>query len=250
MSRVKVRVDRVCKEFKVAGGVLRVLDEVSFEVFDGEFLCIVGPSGCGKTTLLKIMSGLDAPSSGRVDIEGRPPDPAKVRIGFVFQEESLLPWRDLRGNLSFGLEVKGLRRPIDELLKMVGLEGFERYYPHQLSGGMKQRASIARALAIDPELILMDEPFANLDAQTRSVLQQQLLEIWQKVGKTVVFVTHNVEEAVYLADRVLVLTARPAKVKEVVEVPYPRPRDKFSPELLGLRKRIIDSIREELVEQL
>ena len=249
-KKVLVDINKLSKYFITSEGKkLSVLDGVSFDVHDGEFVCVVGPSGCGKTTLLKIVAGLETPSSGRVEIENRPPDPSLHKIGFVFQEESLFPWRTLRDNIKFGLEIKGESEDkpiIKDLVKLVGLKGFERYYPHQLSGGMRQRVAIARALAVDPEILLMDEPFANLDAQTRWILHRDLTRIWEKVRKTILFVTHNVEEAVYLSDRVIVFTARPARVKTEIDVNISRPRNKFSPKLVRFRKEIVDLLREEV----
>ena len=249
-AKVLVGIDKLSKYFITSEGEkLNVLDGVSFDVHDSEFVCVVGPSGCGKTTLLKIVAGLEPPSSGRVTIGGKLPDPSLHRIGFVFQEESLFPWRNLWDNIRFGLEIKktsGNKAIIEKLIKLVGLKGFEGYYPHQLSGGMRQRVAIARALAVDPEILLMDEPFANLDAQTRWILHRDLTRIWEEVRKTILFVTHNVEEAVYLSDRVIVFTARPARVKTEIDVDISRPRDKFSPKLVRFRKEIVDLLREEI----
>lgn len=249
--KIKVEIDNLSKFFITSEGKrLKVLDGVSFDVYDGEFICVVGPSGCGKTTFLKIVAGLEPPSSGEVKMEGRPPDPSLHKMGFVFQEESLFPWRTLRDNIKFGLEIRETGEKdkpiIDNLVKLIGLKGFERYYPHQLSGGMRQRAAIARALAVDPEILLMDEPFANLDAQTRWILHRDLTRIWEEFGKTILFVTHNVEEAVYLSERVIVFTARPARTKSEINVNILRPRDKFSPKLIRLRKKIVDLLREEV----
>lgn len=249
-ARVLVDIDKLSKYFITSEGrKLNVLNDVSFDVHDGEFLCVVGPSGCGKTTFLKIVAGLEPLSSGRVTIEGEPPDPSRHKIGFIFQEESLFPWRTLWDNVKLGVEIRKMsenKTTIEELIKLVGLKGFERYYPHQLSGGMRQRVAIARALAVDPEILLMDEPFANLDAQTRWILHKDLTRIWEEVKKTIVFVTHNVEEAVYLSDKVVVFTARPARVKAEVDIDIPRPRDRFSPKLVRFRKEIVDLLKEEV----
>ena len=249
-KKVLVDIDKLSKHFITSEGKrLGVLNGVSFGVHDGEFLCVVGPSGCGKTTFLKILAGLEPPSSGRVTIEGEPPDPSRQKIGFIFQEESLFPWRTLWNNVKLGLEIRKMsesKTTTDKLIKLVGLEGFEKYYPHQLSGGMRQRVAIVRALAVDPEILLMDEPFANLDAQTRWILHKDLTRIWEEVEKTIVFVTHNVEEAIYLSDRVIVFTARPAGVKAEIDVGIPRPRDKFSPKLVRFRKEIVELLREEV----
>ena len=242
------------KVFKGSPPVVAI-DGVDLDVFEGEFLCIVGPSGCGKTTLLKILAGLERPTEGEAFVRGRPvegPGPDRV---MVFQDHVLFPWRTVLGNVLFGLELKGLsrREAVEEAMKyikLVGLEGFEGAYPHELSAGMRQRAALARALACDPDVLLMDEPLSALDAQTRNYMQGELLRIWMETKKTMVMVTHSVEEAVYLSDRVVVLTARPAKVKSVVEVELERPRDRFAPDFIDLRMKILDMLREEVVKAL
>jgi NitT/TauT family transport system ATP-binding protein len=243
-----VKVENLHKHFPTREGRLEVLKGVSFQVGEGEFVSVVGPSGCGKTTLLRLVGGLERPSSGRVTIDGKSPDPSLHRLGFIFQEDSLFPWRTVWENVRFGREVREMEgeEEVGELLERMGLRGFEHCYPHQLSGGMKQRVAIARALAVDPDLLLMDEPFANLDAQTRWILHQDLTKIWEEVGKTILFVTHNVEEAVYLSDRVLVFTSRPARVKRVLRVGLPRPRDKLSTGLVKLRREVVELLREEV----
>jgi NitT/TauT family transport system ATP-binding protein len=231
------------------------LDGVDLDVFEGEFLCIVGPSGCGKTTLLRILAGLERPSEGKALVRGRPiegPGPDRV---MVFQDYVLFPWRTVLGNVLFGLELKRVprRKAVEEAMKyvkLVGLEGFENAYPHELSAGMKQRAALARALACDPDVLLMDEPLSALDAQTRNYMQEELVRIWRETKKTIVLVTHSVEEAVYLGDRIAVLTARPAKVKSVVEVNLERPRNRFAPEFLSLRMKVLDMLREEVIKAL
>ncbi len=217
-------------------GELKVLDGISFNVEDGEFVCIVGESGCGKTTLLKIIAGIEKADSGVIFRSAQ-------RIGFVFQDDRLLPWRTALGNVMFALEAVGDRsvKKARDALKLVGLENFENYYPKQLSGGMRQRVGIARALAIDPDILLMDEPFANLDAQTRERMQEELLRIIE--GRTVVFVTHSIEEAVFLADKIVVLTPRPAKVSEVINIEMPKPRDRASLEFLEVRKSVHSSLQ-------
>jgi NitT/TauT family transport system ATP-binding protein len=215
----------------------------------------VGPSGCGKTTLLRILAGLEGPTEGEALVRGRPiegPGPDRV---MVFQDYVLFPWRTVLGNVLFGLELKGVprRRAVEEAMKyikLVGLEGFERAYPHELSTGMRQRAALARALACDPDVLLMDEPLSALDAQTRSYMQEELARIWEETKKTIVLVTHSVEEAVYLGDRIVVLTARPAKVKSIVEVDLERPRDRFAPEFIDLRMKVLDILKEEAAKAL
>jgi len=246
----KVTVDNASKSFTSNGGTLPVLDKVSFNVYEEEFLCVVGPSGCGKTTLLRLIAGLETPSSGSVNMDGEPPNPFKVKIGFVFQEESIFPWRNVWDNIRFGLEVKGDYTPetVEKLVRLVGLVGFEKYYPHQISGGMRKRTAIARALAVDPSILLMDEPFGDLDAQTRWIMHKELLAIHEKLRKTTVFVTHNVEEAVYLGDRVAVLSRRPATIKQIIPVELEKPRNKLSEQFIKYREMIIGFLREEVPE--
>ena len=230
MSTVKIRFEQVRKEFAVRGengGPVRrftALDDITLDVKPGEFLALVGPSGCGKSTLLDLLGGLEVPTSGRILLDGRPIlGPARDR-GIVFQQYALFPWRTALQNVEFGLDIAGLkskarREKALHYLDLVGLSAFAHRYPHELSGGMKQRVAIARSLAYDPEVLLMDEPFAALDAQTRETLQGELLRIWQRTGKTIVFITHGIDEAVVLGQRVAVMTSRPGRIKQVVEVP-------------------------------
>ncbi|TDA37575.1 MAG: nitrate ABC transporter ATP-binding protein [Candidatus Methanomethylicota archaeon] len=246
-----ILLESVSKKYDVGSSSLKVIEDLTFDVNKNEFVCVVGPSGCGKTTLLRIVAGLEPPSSGRVLVFGRPPDPKIQRFGVIFQEDSLLPWRTVLGNVEFGLEIQNYQeaereRVAKTFLELVGLQGFENYYPHQISGGMKKRVAIARALAIDPDLILMDEPFADLDAQTRSLMQRELLKIWSKLNKTVLFITHNVEEAVFLAQRVVVLTKRPSRVKQIIDIDLPYPRARLSPPFISYRERILTAFHEEL----
>jgi NitT/TauT family transport system ATP-binding protein len=215
---------------------IEVLKHLSFEVDDSEFCVIVGPSGAGKTTLLRVVQGLLRPTSGSVSIAGRRVDGPQRESGFVFQTFGLLPWRTVRANVEFGLEGRNVppdrRRSIaDTYIEMVGLKGYETHHPHELSGGQQQRVGLARALAIDPQVLLMDEPFASLDAQTRETMQAELLRIQYRERKTVLFVTHSIDEAVYLADRVIVVTPRPSEILEIVEVSLPQPRWKDVEEL-------------------
>lgn len=205
------------------------LSDISFTVAKGEFLVLVGPSGCGKSTLLDILAGLAHPTSGEVLIDGRKVTGPALDRGIVLQGYALFPWRTVRQNVEFGLEIKkvpkGERKVIsDRFIRLVNLEGFEDRYPHELSGGMKQRVAIARALAYDPEVLLMDEPFAAVDAQTRETLQDELLRIWEETKKTIIFVTHSIEEAAFLGDRVAVLAANPGTLREIVKIDLPRPR--------------------------
>jgi NitT/TauT family transport system ATP-binding protein len=231
-----VRVSGACKEFvDPHGNLLRVLDDVELEVRPGEFVAIVGPSGCGKTTLLRSLQGLERLSRGTVTVAGRPP--GEVPTGFVFQRASLLPWKTVRRNVSFGLDLRAIRsaggelagkaaraRRVDELLELTGLADFGDYYPHQLSGGMQQRVNLARALAIEPVVLLMDEPFSSLDAQTREKLQRDLQQVVMRAGTTTVFVTHDIREAAFQADRVVMMSPRPGCVARTFTIDEPRPR--------------------------
>ncbi|MCK9914348.1 ABC transporter ATP-binding protein [Microbacteriaceae bacterium K1510] len=222
----KLQVQNLHKSF----GELQVLRDLNFEVADHEFVAIVGPSGCGKTTLLRTIAGIETPDEGKVIIDGRQIKKPGADRGFVFQQDSLLPWRTIWKNLVFGLEVNGrlteaTAAEAKKLLKLVGLSGFENFYPNQISGGMRQRVNLARALALNPEVLIMDEPFSALDAQTREVMQLELLRIWQQGRKTVLFITHQIDEAVFLADRIVVLGRRPGWVKEMITVDLPRPRE-------------------------
>jgi NitT/TauT family transport system ATP-binding protein len=218
-----IRFEGVGKVFHTRGAPVTALDSISFDVRAGEFLVVVGPSGCGKSTLLDLVGGLSTPTSGRILVDGRPVTGPGLDRGVVFQQYALLPWRTALGNIEFGLEAKGVPRRqraarAREYLDFVALSGFGERYPHELSGGMKQRVAIARSLAFDPDVLLMDEPFAALDAQSRDSLQDELLRIWQQTGKTVVFITHGIEEAVYLGQRVAVMTSRPGRIKQIVDV--------------------------------
>jgi NitT/TauT family transport system ATP-binding protein len=226
------------------------LDNVSLDIEDKEFVCFIGPSGCGKTTLLRIVSGLDLPDAGEVFVDNERILSPGPKRGMVFQEYSLFPWKSVIDNIIFGPQMRGTRKKdaIEEAqkyLELVGLEQFRDSYPHELSGGMKQRVAIARALANEPEVLLMDEPFGALDAQTRNTLQHELLSIWQKKNITILFVTHSVDEAVFLADRIVIMTARPGKIKEIIKVDIPRLRDRTSLEVNQLRNRVLKLLAEE-----
>ncbi|MCG5214155.1 ABC transporter ATP-binding protein [Streptosporangium soli] len=223
----KIDIRNVTKDFEVrdTGGAFTALRGVSLDVREGEFLTLVGPSGCGKSTLLDLVAGLTGPTAGEITIDGTPITGPGLDRGIVFQQYALFPWRTALANVVFGLEAKGVPRReregrAREYLGLVGLTGFEERYPHELSGGMRQRVAIARSLAFDPDVLLMDEPFAALDAQTRESLQEELLGIWGKTGKTVIFITHGIDEAVYLGQRVAVMTSRPGRIKEVVDVSF------------------------------
>jgi NitT/TauT family transport system ATP-binding protein len=227
---------------------LLALHNINLEADRGEFVAVIGPSGCGKTTLLNIVAGLTKPTYGTVLVDEAPVNGPAKSVALVFQHPLLLPWKTLLENVSWGLELRGTGRPeaammARKVIEMVGLSGFENYHPNRLSGGMQQRANLARALVLDPELILMDEPFANLDAQTREVMQYELVRIWEATRKTMLLVTHNISEALYLADRIYVLTKRPGKIKHIVVVDLPRPRTlaiKRTPQFLEYDARLWD----------
>jgi NitT/TauT family transport system ATP-binding protein len=233
------------------GGELRVLNDVSFSLDAGTFICLVGPSGCGKSTLLRIIDGLIPPDSGEVLIGGEKVREPSLDRGFVFQQFNLLPWRTVLGNVEFGLENLGVkrqerRRRAHEVIKLVDLEGFESYYPSQLSGGMQQRVGLARAIAVEPTILLMDEPFGSVDDQTRMLLQDELLKIWEQAQKTVIFVTHDIEEALYLGDKIVVMRARPSRITRILEVPFGRPRTdeiRGTPEMGQLKQEIWEELK-------
>jgi NitT/TauT family transport system ATP-binding protein len=221
---VKISFERVTKAFVTEDTSFTAMEDVSLDVRDGEFMVIVGPSGCGKSTLLDLLAGLTRPTRGRILLDGEPIRGPALDRGIVFQQYALFPWRTALGNVEFGLEAKRVpaeqRREIArDYLALVGLSGFEDRHPHELSGGMKQRVAIARSLAYDPEVLMMDEPFAALDAQTRETLQGELLSIWEKSGKTIVFITHGIDEAVFLGQRVAIMTSRPGRIKQVIDIP-------------------------------
>jgi NitT/TauT family transport system ATP-binding protein len=224
--------DTVCKEFAAPSGVLPVVSDVSLTVGDGEFVSIIGPSGCGKTTILNMIAGLERPTSGTLLVDGRPITRPGADRGVIFQDYGVFPWLTVKDNIAFGLTLRANRMPKREreriatrYIELMGLTGFEHAYPKTLSGGMKQRVALARAYAIKSSIFLMDEPFGALDAQARSAMQTLLLEVLRSEGKTVVLVTHSVEEALYLSTRIVVVTARPARVRTIVDVPFEHPRD-------------------------
>lgn len=235
--------------FDSAGGRLRVINNLSLSIDNGEFVVLLGPSGCGKSSLLRLIAGLETPSAGRLLIDGATPDPrGKHTLGFVFQEPALLPWRTLLKNVTLGLEARNVPQSECEerarqLLSVFGLRGFESYYPHQVSGGMKHRVSIARAYVPNPIVLLMDEPFVALDAQTREELQEDLIQLWTKQRRTVLFVTHSLEEAILLATRVVVFTRRPATVALDRKIDLPYPRDPLSPEFVELRHELRELLK-------
>ncbi|HAM52842.1 MAG TPA: nitrate ABC transporter ATP-binding protein [Nitrospiraceae bacterium] len=232
------------------GETISALKDISFKVPEGRLICIVGPSGCGKTTLLRIISGLDKPDRGRIILDEAEITTPRKEIGYVFQEPGLLPWRTVLRNVEFGLEVAGVHRNQGRLkallfLELVELKGFEQFYPKEISGGMKQKAALAMSLVMEPKVLLMDEPFVALDSQTRNYLQEVLLRAWEKTGCTVIFVTHNVDEAVFLGDEVICLTSRPAEIGKRLEVDIPRPRERTGSELNSIRREILFFLEDE-----
>lgn len=255
-TATKLALRGVGKQFTVRGAAEKftAIDDISIEVGAGEFLVLVGPSGSGKSTLLDLLGGLSTPSSGQILLDGAPVTGPGLDRGVVFQQYALLPWRTARANIQFGLEAKGVPRRerkaiADHYLELVGLAGFGDRYPHELSGGMKQRVAIARSLAFDPEVLLMDEPFAALDAQTRESLQDELLRIWRTTGKTILFITHGIDEAVYLGQRVAVLTSRPGRVKAVIDIEIDRDGDtdvRSSEQFRDYRHRIWTELQSEV----
>jgi NitT/TauT family transport system ATP-binding protein len=249
-AEVAINIRNLSKVFAKDKRKIIALDQFNLSIASGEFVCVLGPSGCGKTTVLRIVAGLERPTGGGVLVRGRKIEAAGPDRGVVFQEFALFPWRTVRKNVEFGLEIKGVpegeRGKISqEYIDLVGLNGFEDAHPKELSGGMKQRVGIARALANNPEVLLMDEPFGSLDAQNRNLMQKELLRIWSATRKTILFVTHSVDEAVFLADRIVVMTARPGKVREDIRVGLARPRDRTSREFISVRAKVLAELDEE-----
>ncbi|GGG74081.1 ABC transporter ATP-binding protein [Paenibacillus radicis (ex Gao et al. 2016)] len=256
---VKIAARRVGMQFKVTSETgkrdsISVLDDFELEVKEGEFLAILGPSGCGKSTFLNILAGLSRQTEGDIVVDGESVNGVNKKHGVVFQGYALFPWRTVLQNVEVGLQIRGLRSKerkeiARQYIQLVGLQAFENRYPHELSGGMRQRVAIARSLAYQPDVLLMDEPFAALDAQTREILQSELLRIWDSQKKTIVFITHSLEEAIFLADRVAVMTARPGKVKEIIDIPLARPRPsdiRNSEEFVKLRQRAWAILKDEV----
>ncbi|MDR0523192.1 MAG: ABC transporter ATP-binding protein [Candidatus Methanoplasma sp.] len=249
---VQIVIDGLGKTYRREDRETEVIEGFSLEIRRGELISFVGPSGCGKTTLLKLIAGLIPPSSGAVYIDGRLCAEPGADRGMVFQDFALFPWRSVRKNVEFGLEVAGVpradrRERAERYLRLVGLEKFADSRVSELSGGMKQRVAIARALVVGPDVILMDEPFGALDAQTRNIMQNQLTDILASTDQTIIFITHSVDEAIFLSDRVVVQTKRPMRIKEIVEIPWERPRDRSSMEFVELRKRILSELEKENV---
>jgi NitT/TauT family transport system ATP-binding protein len=249
-----IEIVHLSKTFESGKNSVVAVDDLSVSIASGEFVCFVGPSGCGKSTLLRILAGLEQPDAGSVTIDG---GNAGAHNAMVFQEASIFPWKTVGANIAFGLRARGVPRSeyagrVDDVLKLVGLTRFRNHYPSQISGGMKQRAAIARALVTEPAVLLMDEPFAALDAQNRAILQAELANICEQSGTTVVYITHSLEEALMLGDRTIVLTAQPARIKDVVDVPFPRPRDTIevsaTPEFGALKLRMWNVLEAEVLQ--
>lgn len=255
-NSVKVEIRDLVKKFQTRNGEVIALNGVDLSIQDKEFVCVVGPSGCGKSTLLNMIGGLDTPTSGEILVDGKEVDGPSPKRGIVFQQYALFPWLTVEKNVQFGLKLQGMPRErmgqvTEKYLRAVGLENFAHSYPKELSGGMKQRVAIARAYAVNPEVLLMDEPFGALDAQTRVQLQTELLETWEHEQKTCFFITHDVEEAIILAQRVVIMSARPGRVKDIVDIDIPYPRDqatKMSPRFLELKNDIWGQVYEEYLE--
>ena len=255
-GNINVSIQGVEKKYNTRKGEVVALNGVDFDIKENEFICVIGPSGCGKSTLLNIIAGLLEPTSGQILVDGKPISGTGTDRGVVFQQYALFPWLTVKKNVEFGLKLKGLsKEECDTIamkyLKMVELEKFADSYPKELSGGMKQRVAIARAYAMNPEVLLMDEPFGALDAQTRTQLQSELLKAWQEENKTCFFVTHDIEEAIVLATRVVIMSARPGRIKEVVDIDIPYPRDqetKMSERFIELKNHIWGQVYQEYLE--
>ena len=240
----KIQVRHLTKNF----GELKVLNDISFNVKKGEFVCIVGPTGCGKTTFLNLLTRIYMPTKGDLMIDGESADPSKHNLAFVFQEPSAIPWLNVEKNLRFAMEIKKLDEAeisnrVEKIIKLMGLQDVRNSFPHQLSVSMEQRIIIGRAFAMNPDLLLMDEPYGQMDVKLRFYLEDEVIRLWRELGSTVVFITHNVEEATYLAERVLIMSNKPTTIKEEVKVEMPHPRDVTSPEFIKIRKYITDQIK-------
>ena len=244
MSDYKVEVRGLCKNF----GSLEVLKNCNFNINRGEFVCVVGPTGCGKTTFLNTLTCLIPPTSGEILIDGEPADPKKHNLSFVFQEPSAMPWLTVEDNIAFGMKLKGwtkdrIKAQTDKIIELMGLSKSRKQYPHELSVSTEQKVVIGRAFAMEPDLLLMDEPYGQLDVELRFKLEDELIRLWREVGTTVIFITHNIEEAVYLSERILVLTNKPTKIKAEIPNSLPRPRDIAAPEFVALRNQVTDLIK-------
>lgn len=243
-KKKKVEVKNLSKSF----GNLKVLDDISFDVTEGEFLCVVGPTGCGKTTFLNSLTRLYEPSSGKILINGEPVDLKKHNVSYIFQEKSTMEWLNVEENVGFGLELRGIKgeekkQAVDEMIHLVGLDEYRKYYPNEISSSMLQRVVIARAFATRPELLLMDEPYGQFDIELRFKLEDELIKLWKRTETTVIFITHNIEEAVYMSEDILVLTNKPTKIKERVINDLPRPRSVVDKDFIKMRNKVTDLIR-------
>lgn len=242
--KVKVKVQNLSKQF----GDLKVLENVSFDVEEGEFLCVVGPTGCGKTTFLNSLTKLYEPTAGEILINGEPVDLRKHNVSYIFQEKSTMEWLNVEQNVGFGLDIKGIKgeekkKAVDEVLEIVGLSDYRHYYPNEISASMLQRVVIARAFATKPELLLMDEPYGQLDIELRFKLEDELIKLWKRTGTTIIFITHNIEEAVYMSEDILVLTNKPTGIKARVMNDLPRPRNVIDRDFINLRNQVTDLIK-------
>ena len=248
-EKPKIIIRNLQKTFQNSQGKRQeVLSDISLTIFEGEFICILGPSGCGKTTLLNLMAGFDRPTAGEVLIDGRPVTEPNPKHLTIFQNYGLFPWRTVLGNVAYGLEVRGIPRAEREgialdYIRIVGLEDFYNHHPHELSGGMQQRVAIARALAVNPEILFMDEPFGSLDAFTRLYMQEEIVRLWQERQTTIVFVTHDIEEAVYLADRIVVMSSFPGCIRCIIPVPMGRPRDRTDYDFIQVRDHVYGKLQ-------
>ncbi|WP_413788490.1 ABC transporter ATP-binding protein [Acetonema longum] len=255
LADVRIKLEKIQKIFVTTQGTITALEDINLRITDGEFFCIVGPSGCGKTTLLRILAGLETITVGNMTIKAR--DTSRPLNSMVFQEQSVFPWMTVTENVEYGLRMRKMPKPVrrdiaNHYIEMIGLKQFAASYPCQLSGGMKQRVSVARAFANDPEILLMDEPFGSLDEQNRILLQKELLRIWEGTSKTTVFITHSIDEALCLGDRILVMSARPGTIKTIVPVTLPRPRDvetiRTTPQYIELYQTIWSQLRDEVLK--
>lgn len=244
MNDIKVKVKNLTKRF----GDLLVLDDISFDVKKGQFLCVVGPTGCGKTTFLNCITRLYEPTSGEILVDGEPVDLRKHNVSYIFQEYSTMPWLTVEENVAFGLRIKKkpeeeVKKSVDEVIEMVGLQNFRKYYPNQLSASMLQRVVIARAFATKPDILLMDEPYGQLDIELRFKLEDELIGLWEKLGTTIIFITHNIEEAVYISEDILILTNKPTTIKQMMVNPLPRPRTVTEKRFIEVREQVTELIK-------
>lgn len=247
-SKMYIQVKNVSKIYNQnTAKAVKALENVNLDIKQGEFICLLGPSGCGKSTLLNLIAGFEKPTEGQILLNGQVVDKPSIKYVTIFQNFGLLPWRTVQGNVELGLESLGYdkakrKKIAEEYLELVGLSNFKKHHPYQLSGGMQQRVAIARALAVDPDVIFMDEPFGALDAITRMKMQDEIASIWQEKKKTILFVTHDIEESVFLADRIVIMTPHPGKIKTIIDVPLARKRDRTNPDFLAIRDRVFAAL--------